>query len=196
MNKPLLSDKPKRGLSVNPVILILGILILLPAGLFGGFSVKCKIDQYTTKRAHKDEIAAFENVKLASFDNSVAESYTGGDCVDSLPYVSLKKHTTFDRKAPEALADIKQTLSSQGFTLSDEKLIHKTGIKNADCGYEYKAQATSSKIDFNLYFFTYDQNGTRSAECASTGDKPATEAELVNAKGRLVSANKVIETLR
>ena len=167
----------KRPIVSKMFIIIFSLVFILPIGLFGAFVGQCKIRQFGVKHSKQSQINSFQGAKLTSADTSSANVYLGGDCVDSSPYVQVDKRVSTTKDAAETLTDIRQTLSSEKYTLSDEGIYKRVGIGSVACGYRYGATATGNGISFKLWFTTYDSQKLPQA-CGATGEVKVTESDL------------------
>lgn len=169
----------KRPIVSKTFIIMLALVFILPIGIFGAFAGQCKVRQFDVKHSKQSQINTFQELKLTSTDTTPANVYLGGDCVDSSPYVQVDKRIVSSKNAAETLTDIRQTLSSEKYTLSDEGIYKRVGIGNVACGYRYEATATGNSISFKLGFTTYDSQKLPQA-CRATGEVKVTESDLGN----------------
>jgi hypothetical protein len=153
-------------------IIIVSLFLILPLSAVGLFVGSCKVRANSIKTSNKEIINEFEQTKLIASDTSAAKVYLGGDCVDSQPYIQVDKKIQVNKPATQTIAEIQNSLGSQGFKITNEKVTY-----NKSCGYKYYADAKGKGIEFRVWFITYDESNPPDS-CLS--ENPASVNDLNN----------------
>lgn len=138
-------QQPKKRLVSKTFIIVFSVIILLPVGLVGGFGIQCKVRQNMHKSNMSDVINEFNELKLTAASSDITKNtQTGGDCVDSSPWVNATQTYTSSQTGEKLIADFRNSMKVQGYKVTNEQYSY------SSCGMGYIANAGNGPINISF----------------------------------------------